>query len=515
MVEVVIAEFLDGGIVVKVRLLCSILALLCLACSGVHAAQTLRGTLVSWSSDTLFIKSDGDGKTLAVKPSKDAKVMRGQVGAEMKKTDLSDFAPGDRIVAVVNQDGRASSLKALYAITKGTVSKVSGDKVFFRDGRSVVLRKDAQIVFGDGSTRKASDLKPGTRLICRANPSTNEAWTVVATSAAPAKRTSSLRKLPKPVIPENLSKANKQSTTVRPVIASITVPAAKTAISAMPAAKAKPAILTDPETASRPEVAQPEISSIKYVGPGALKPRDWIRVELTGTPGGRATCEVKHLIPRTVMSETTPGAYKASVMIPTGKPVSGEALVGRLELSGSEALPVQASKLISVENAALPEVAKLPEPNPEPPAPVRPAVAAPVPVRAPVAVTPAPPAPAGAVVEQPKPEPPLVKAKAPVVVTAPVDGSKVQRAILITGTAEPGAKVMVVLTYRNGMGGILSLSGRISSQLIAVDDKGRFTMGPVPLEGPLATRGLTFEIKASYPDTPARSVTVFAVGDRT
>ena len=49
---------------------------------------------------------------------------------------------------------------------------------------------------------------------------------------------------------------------------------------------------------------------------------------------------------------------------------------------------------------------------------------------------------------------------------------------------------------------------------IAAGPDGEFKMGPIPLEGPLATKGLVFTVKASYPDTAEQGTVVSVFGDR-
>ena len=58
----------------------------------------------------------------------------------------------------------------------------------------------------------------------------------------------------------------------------------------------------------------------------------------------------------------------------------------------------------------------------------------------------------------------------------------------------------MTVTYNNGKAGILKLAGLAASEDLAVGNDGTFRMGPLPLEGPLATKGLVFTIKAYYPD---------------
>ena len=451
-----------------------ILACLIAVCSFAQAAQTVKGTVVSSLGACVSILPDGATKSITIKPGANTVITRGQIGVSERKATLIDLAPGDRVVAVVNQDGTAASVKAYYAVAKGTLSMRESKRLFFRDGRFVKLAPGVRVVLANGKVGKIEDIKVNSPLICRLNPSTQEAWMIVASE---------------PVQPKPVAATKPAGATTR--VAGFS----EIAVAPVFPTKAR-GVLPDP-------AVQPIIESVTYVAPENLKARDWMRIDLTGTPGGRAICEVKGLIPRTVMEEKEPGKYRASVMVPSGKFVRNEPVLGHLTINGVDAPTVQAAKLITVEEP-LPELPKLPEPVvavAPPPAPQP----APEPAQA---VEPAP----QPVVEQSKPEPP--KEKAPVILTAPVMGSRILRTLLVTGTAEPGSNVMVTVTYSNGLGGLLNLSGQVSSQLIAANESGQFQMGPLPLEGPLATKGLIFTVKASYPESPQSASVVSVFGDR-
>jgi len=495
-----------GGFEVRRRSVYLVIAL-CVTALVLHgvaeAARTVTGTVMNSLSSGVSVKPDGDGQVLLLKPKPGAAVMRGQAGVELRKASLCDFAPGDRIVAVVDQNNQMTSAKAFYAVTKGTLSMRNLDRLFLKDGRFVKLAPGARVVLSTGKVGKLDDLKPGSSLICRLNPSTEQAWMVVATkapppSAAQAKTTTEVKVAPV-TIPA------KSSAKVKGFSEVVTAPAYPRAKSG----EQMPTVTVTADTPSRwatPGV-NAIIESVTYVAPSPLKARDWMRVELNGTPGGRAICEVKGLIPRTVMKEASPGHYRASVMVPSGKFVRNQPVLGHLTVSGVDAPTVQASTLITVDAPApepvtLPEpvVAEAPTPAPEPvPEPAAEVAPAPVPGPAPV-------------VEQPKPQPP--KVKAPVAVTSPAMGARILRTLVVTGSAEPTSHVMVTVSYSNDLGGLLNLSGQVSSQLVAVDANGRFQMGPIALEGPLATRGLVFTVRACYPESEDQAVVVRAYGDR-
>lgn len=441
--------------IVRLLILSVICAIVC-SVSIVQAAttRTVFGTFVSCAAGEVIIRTDED-KPLRFKVLLDATVLRGQLGTQLRKAKLSEIGVGDRIVAVLNEKGLATSLKAYYSILKGTVATVQSGKIFFKDGSSVKVRPGMPVVFGDGLLGKVADLKPGAQVICRVHPVTKEAWTVVA------------------------KQPGSPQVSIEPY---------------------KPNVVLE----------KPVIKSVTYTAPPVIKPRDWIKVVVTGTPGGRAVCQVRGLIPRTVMNETSPGTYVAHVQVPSNKVVKNEPLVAYLTVKGIDAVPVQASKLITVvteQPEELPPVAtetSTPEPKPEQPQQAE-------------AKSPEPPAPPAPVAPEPPVQQPEIKEtrpKQPVAITSPTTGSKLKRVLAVEGTAEPGSGVVITVSYTNNMSGVLNLSGQVTSQFIAVGADGRFKMGPIPLEGPLATKGLLFVIKAYYPDAPDKASVVMVFGDR-
>ena len=87
----------------------------------------------------------------------------------------------------------------------------------------------------------------------------------------------------------------------------------------------------------------------------------------------------------------------------------------------------------------------------------------------------------------------------------------IRHVILVEGSAEAGSTVRVVVTYSNGLAGLLKLSGDVASQDLAVGKNGRYKLGPIALDGPLATSGLKFTIKAFYPDRAEHGTAEVAV----
>ncbi|OFX13093.1 MAG: hypothetical protein A2Z18_02120 [Armatimonadetes bacterium RBG_16_58_9] len=476
----------------------AVCAVLCLAAlTEVQAAQVVKGTLVASPAEAGFIRVEIDGKITAIKPSSDAKIMRGQVGKDIVDVNLREFAPGDHIVAIVKEDGFASSVKAFHGRVQGMLARVDGRKMTLADERTVMLAAQPQIVLPDGRTGTPADLKPGALLICRVNPITGQAWTVVATGN---------------------TKSEKSAATSQP----------------------------EPDS-------KPKIRSVMYSAPDPLKAGDLLTVDLTGNPGGKASFEVKRLLPVTPMKEVSPGSYRAVVEVPRGKTVVGAPLIGRLAVKDEQAPPVQASRLITViggraedgQGTSLPpakpapKAASTPRPKPvstpaaaqtasrlkasapstsetqiesdastillQPPVATEPedetgpdvevasiSETLPVTIGAPTVVVP--------IEDADHPAPPAPRCEVKVMLTNPPEGATISRAILVRGAADPDSKVRVEITYNNGKTGILKLAGLAASQDLAVGSDGKFRMGPLPLEGPLATRGLVFTIKAYYPE---------------
>lgn len=228
-----------------------------------------------------------------------------------------------------------------------------------------------------------------------------------------------------------------------------------------------------------------KITSITFSAPAPLKAGDIITVDLAGTPGVRAAFSVRNLIPTTQLREISIGSYHGSIRVPANKYVRNAPLVGYLGDDKAHASPVQASRLISVidpneyQPAKMPVV--LPEPKPKPADP--------------------PVAPKPAVADPPKPTPPPAPAvDEKIVLISPANGAKLRQMITVKGKALPGSTVRVVITYNNGLSGMLKLAGEVASQNVATGKNGEFKMAPIALDGPLATDGLRFTVKAYYPE---------------
>lgn len=475
------------------RLITIITAIITLAAQSAYCAKNITGTLLSVAADSSAIVLN-TGKLVI---DKDAKVMRGQIGKELRSVTVRDLAQGDHVVAVVSQNGKATSVKGFFGVVIGVAEDLKGNQLIFNDKRSVTLADNAQVILGDGTIGKPANIKNGMLVKCRVNPSSAQAWTVFA--AMPDKKA--------PAVKPAAAKAPEAVTPIKPVQQVNTAPnpfkkAPKDEVSTKPKPTQASAVpepkkiseSTSPADKSKSNKAQekPKILSVTYSAPTPLVSGDILTVDMSGTSGGKATFEIKGLFKPMKLDEIKPGSYHASVEIPMGKSMRGEALIAKLTVDGVCAPAVQASRLVTVEA------------NPKDQPMVMQAIAKknePVEVVPPVEPTPAP----QVVVPVDKPKPDLPKNPAPVsyaniTLTNPPDGANITRAILVRGTAEPESNVLVNITYSNGLSGILKLSGQVASQMVAVGKDGKFRVGPIALEGPLATQGLEFTIKAYYPD---------------
>ena len=259
----------------------------------------------------------------------------------------------------------------------------------------------------------------------------------------------------------------------------------------------------------------PKINSITFSAPVPLKAGDIITVDLAGTPGGKAAFSVKDFISMVYLKEVSPGAYHGAVKVPSGRTVRNAPLVGYLGVGAAHAPRVQAARLVTVGDASAKKLRPIVPPlGMTKPGPSR--------LSEPAKLPPVTPEPTPRKLSQPTPAsvgnagqsearmPPTNKASK-IVLTSPVDGATVRRAIVVKGTAEPDSVVQVTITYSNQLNGVLRLAGEVVSQLLSAGSDGEFRMGPIALDGPLATHDLKFTIKAYYPDRVDHGTTQVSV----
>ena len=98
---------------------------------------------------------------------------------------------------MVDGGGTATSIKAYYGRITGVLASSRGNVLVFKDGRSVKLARNVEVMLAEGKLGSLRQLKPGSLLVCRMNPFTNEAWTVVSTTVSAAKVTQSAKARPK------------------------------------------------------------------------------------------------------------------------------------------------------------------------------------------------------------------------------------------------------------------------------------------------------------------------------
>lgn len=255
------------------------------------------------------------------------------------------------------------------------------------------------------------------------------------------------------------------------------------------------AVLTTMVVSSPAGAQTLRISSVTFSAPAPLRAGDIVTVDLAGTPGVRAAFSIRGLIPATQLREVSAGSYHGAVKVPEGKFVRNAPVVGYLGDDRGHAAPVQASRLVTVVDTDAQAPSKMPPVLPEPHAKAPQAA----PIAKPVVVPQPEPKPAPQ--PAPKPTPPPAPADTGrIVITTPADGATLKHMIVIRGSARPGSTVKVAITYNNGLSGLMKLAGDVASQNLAAGKNGEFRMGPIALDGPLATDGLRFTIKAYYPD---------------
>ncbi|MCX6345460.1 MAG: hypothetical protein NT018_10385 [Armatimonadetes bacterium] len=442
MIEAIIADDQRGGEMMGNKRLCTlcllILTLAGFVCANTNAAQSVEGTLTKPASrlGTLILQTKDGIKSVLT--SKNVKVQRGQLKLNAKDISLSQLHCGDYIAATLNSEGRAFVVKASFDFLNGVLVKCEGRALVLGNDKRVKLAENARIFSRGGSLGTLADLKLKSNIACILNPLTGEAWEVYQTS-------------PEPVA------------------------------TPLPSVK-------------------PKITSLQYSPLGEINTGDTITVEMKGSPGGKASFEIRHLTALISMKEITPGYYRGVVAAVSA--ISGVPLLGYLSAGGAMAPPMQAGRLVTIGkqvDSAANSVPSAVDIMPEPPA-AKPITDVPQ-TNAPK-VTPAPPPQAQIkvpVINVSK-QPEQAQEMEQIVLKAPQDGAIIKSAITVIGKASPDSKVSLSITYTNGLMGLLKLSGNVAVQTVAVGKDGVFRMSPIALDGPLATKGLRFTIKAYYTD---------------
>ena len=232
------------------------------------------------------------------------------------------------------------------------------------------------------------------------------------------------------------------------------------------------------ETLTTTETPAPKIESVTYEAPEELSSGDVVQVKVVGTPKSSVRIEIPQLSAETAAEEAEPGIYVATIRMPEDVAVTDVPVVAHMSANGKDARPVQAARLLTI-SAPVIEPAPVPAVEPAP--------------------APAPPEPVPAPEPAPEPTPPPVRS---LVVAEPANGASVLNSLTVRGTAQPDARVSVQISYSNGRLGLLELTGTVTAQTTASDNQGTFSVGPLPLTGLLATKGLSYHIVVRYVDLP-------------
>lgn len=459
-----------------------------LVCGQADAARRVYGTLLAPpdAKGQLLVQTSISKRNYKI--SSDLRIERAQAGEKYSHCNVSDLCAGDYVAVALDDNNQATDITATYGIVKGRFSGMNQGVIRFADGRKLKVSQDALRNSADGMAK----LKPGSRIVCRVSPSTNEVWAAgedTAVKPEPAK--------------------------ARPV----------------PAAAIKPSIPASVVKVTKPEPgpAKPKIDSIVYSPVSGIKGGDTISVTLKGTPGGAASVAILPLTNHAALKEISPGCYAGDITLPSARPTNNSPMIGYLAVNGIKAAPIQASKLITVSKGY--QQSRPPSDSAEPPSPVVRDIEKPEPLRIArpekLAQAVEPPADEVTIAEvknsQPKPDgikvPVIVIKDTPkpvsdldsIVITMPIEGSVIRGPLVVKGQASPNQKVAIAITYSNGLLGIMKLAGQVCSNVVVADQYGIFRMGPISTEGILSTRGLRFTIKAYYPDRKDHGTDVLTV----
>jgi hypothetical protein len=100
------------------------------AAKAAKARQALRkdkrvqGVLAAVGSGTVTVTADGTGQAMSV-PTSDATKVRG-LGKD--KRAVSDLKPGDRVLVLIGQDGKAALIGDVHGHVAGAVTAINGDQ---------------------------------------------------------------------------------------------------------------------------------------------------------------------------------------------------------------------------------------------------------------------------------------------------------------------------------------------------------------------------------------------------
>jgi hypothetical protein len=237
--------------------------------------------------ETLTVTRSGSVRTIAV--NSDATfVIQDVVTKTNQDGTLRDIQPGDAVSVFIRKDGRVAQIVDRFASKAGTVAAVSPSAVVLQNGFVVTPERTTQITL-NGAPAALGDLKVGDAVVVRSNPDTGEKRQLIAS---------------------------------RPVAAT-------------------------PQAAASPGAARIAAFTVS-AGRSALRAGDSFSVELSGTPGGKATFDIGTYVVGVPMTESRPGTYTARYTIPAGVNFGETPVQGNLIVNGVAAPRVQAASLIAV-----------------------------------------------------------------------------------------------------------------------------------------------------------------------
>jgi len=170
----------------------------------------------------------------------------------------------------------------------------------------------------------------------------------------------------------------------------------------------------------------------------ALQPGDTLRLELTGSPGGRATFSSGNIMD-VPMREDQPGHYVAEYTIRRGDEVSGQPIAYRLAMPDGQRFEQASARSLRIA--------------------------------------------AG------RPLPPTI--------TSPAPNAAPSNPMIVAGRAAPHARVAVRVDYRNRVLGLVALQGTAADTIVTADKNGNWETEPINVGGLFRSRGLEYTITAT------------------
>lgn len=197
--------------------------------------------------------------------------------------ELTDIRPGDYAEITVERDGTVGSVVDAFGSRYGTIAAMSDSEFVLRDGHVITPDRDTQITL-NGKGATFADLQIGDEVSVRYNVETDEVLEI------------------------------------------------------------------DAEHAQLPTSAQSGTASITSVTIDATQPLradQTLTVTLTGSPGGAATFDVGPYVQNVAMSETAPGTYVGTYVIPRSANFTEVPIVGHLQMRDGSTADAQSAQSLS------------------------------------------------------------------------------------------------------------------------------------------------------------------------